>query len=331
MMRLLTTVLPLMILVSALVGCADAEVGTKRRPFTMYFVPHQDTEGILTTAKGASDFVAKYVSQELYGKDDGFYVKTAIPVDYVAVVEAFGTKKADFATVHTFAYILAHDIKHYDVEPILTVVRGENERSYVGQIIVRSDSKINSIKDLNGKKFAFTDPSSTSGFLLPKKLFDEQGVKLGEFVFGKKHDTVVAMVYQGQVDAGATYYSPPLEVEKDGNKMLEYRDARKRVVTQFPDVFEKIKIIGFTEKSPNEPWIIRNGLYKDAEKEALVRKLVKEALVAYSKTPQGAAALAQYYDLTGLVDASPDLYAGIRELVLKSDINIESMFRDQKK
>lgn len=316
--------LPLMAL---LVGCADAEVGSKQRPFTMYFVPHQDADGIVTTAEGASKFVSKYVSQALYGKDDGFYVKTSVPLDYIAVVEAFGTKKADFATLHTFAYILAKTIKKLDVEPILTVVRGENERSYVGQIIARADSGINTIKDLNGKKFAYTDPSSTSGFLLPRKLFQENNIKLGETVFGKKHDSVVAMVYQGQVDAGATYYSPPLK-DKDGK--LEYRDARVRVKTQFPDVLDKVKIIGFTNETPNEPWVIRRGLYKDAQKDEKVRKLVTEALIKYSETKEGHDALAGYYDITGVVPAKDSIYDGIREVVLEADIDLEAMFAGKK-
>ena len=60
------------------------------------------------------------------------------------------------------------------------------------------------------------------------------------------------MVYQGQVDAGATYYSPPV----DGKPM----DARTRVMSQYPDVLEKVKIIDFTKPIPNAPWVLREGL-----------------------------------------------------------------------
>ena len=51
-----------------------------------------------------------------------------------------------------------------------------------------------------------------------------------------KHDNVVTMVYQKQVDAGATYYSPP-------DKTGEFLDARARYKNQYPDIFEKVKII----------------------------------------------------------------------------------------
>src|SRR5690606_17745430 len=135
--------------------------------------------------------------------------KAAVPTSYIAVVEAFGTKKADFAAFNTFSYILAKDIKKYDVQAFINVVRGEGETHYKGQIVARRDSGIKTIQDLNGKKFAFTDPASTSGYILPQKLFNDAGITLGGTVFAQKHDNVITMVYQKQVDAGATYYSEP--------------------------------------------------------------------------------------------------------------------------
>jgi len=312
-------------------ACADREVGSRQRPFTMYFVPHQDSDGIVLAAEGFSKAVEKYVSQSLYGEDTGFHVRTAVPVNYVAVVEAFGTKRADFATLHTFAYILAKDVKRYDIEALLTVQRGDGEGFYKGQIIARVDSGINSLQDLKGKRFAYTDPSSTSGFLLARKLFQDNNIEVGQVVFGTRHDNVVAMVYQGQVDAGATFHSTPLkEVSESGEETLRYRDARNRVVTQFPDVFDKIKIVGFTEKSPNEPWVIRRGLFKDEEKDAKIRGLIQEALLKYSKTSEGKKVLADYYDVTGVIPANDGMYEGIRKIVTESDINIEEMFQQSK-
>ncbi|MEZ4872361.1 MAG: PhnD/SsuA/transferrin family substrate-binding protein [Bdellovibrionales bacterium] len=125
--------------------------------------------------------------------------------------------------------------KKFPVEAILRVVRGKGETEYKSQIITRSDSKIESLKDLNGKKFAFTDPSSTSGFVIPSAYLNKAGVELGDVVLGI-NTMPLSPVYQGQVDAGATYYFPPA----DDGKM---RDARVRVLTQFPDALEKVKVV----------------------------------------------------------------------------------------
>ena len=119
-----------------------------------------------------------YLNTEL-----GLSVSVDLPVNYIAVVEAFGSKRADVAIINTFGYILAHD--KYGVEAKLKLMnRGRDE--YYGQIITRTDSKIKSIPDLDGKKFAFVDPASTSGYLLPLKLFKEEKVKIKADISIKK-------------------------------------------------------------------------------------------------------------------------------------------------
>lgn len=317
-------------LVAVVTGCTDAPVGSKSRPFTMYFVPSVDAEAIATTAKSMTDFLQKSVSQKLYGKDKGFYVRSDVPTSYIAVVEAFGTGKADFAAFNTFSYILAKDIKKYDIEALLTVVRGTGETTYKGQIITRTDSGIDKLEDLTGKKFAYTDPASTSGFILPSKLLAEKGIQLGEVVFAQKHDNVVTMVYQRQVDAGATFYSPPRVEEVEGKQVEIIRDARGRVKTQFPDVEEKVKILDFTMEIPNEPWVIRRNMLKDPAQNEKLKTAVREALMAYSQTSEGQKFMKETYDVKGLQTVTDNTYAQIRKLVASTDINLEQIVGKKK-
>jgi phosphonate transport system substrate-binding protein len=302
-------------------SCSDPPVGSPERPFTMYFVPSVDAEGLASRSEDLKDAVERYVSQKLYGADTGFHVETAVPASYIAVVEAFGTKRADFAAFNTFAYVLAHDVKGYDIEPMFTIARGMHaeESTYRGQIIARADSGIESVQDIEGKKFAYVDPASTSGFILPRALLRERGVTPGEVVFGQKHDNVVTMVYQGQVDAGATYFSPPAKIEEDGQTRWAIRDARMRVLTQFPDVEEKVKIVAFTEQVPNEPWVIRSHLYDDPDLNARVKQYIKEALEAFATTEAGKKALWTVATGTGLVPATPETYDRIRQMILDAN------------
>src|SRR5690606_18717274 len=127
-------------------------------------------------------YLQRYISQGLYGEDTGFYIKSAVPASYISVVEAFGTKKADFAAFTTAAYVLARDIKGYNVEPVFTIARGAQgeESTYKAQIIARADSGIKTLADLKGKKFAFVDPASLSGFILPSQLLNKEKVDIGE-------------------------------------------------------------------------------------------------------------------------------------------------------
>lgn len=320
-----------LILVSfVFVGCADAPVGSKRRPFAMYFIPSVDSQKLAASAQEASKFVSKYVSQKLYQKDDGFYVEASVPTSYIAVIEAFGTKKADLAAMTTYSYILGRDIKKYPIEAALTVLRDHGEKTYKGQIVAHVDSGIKTIKDFKGKRFAYTDPASTSGFVLPAKVFKDNGVELGETVFGQKHDNVITMVYQKQVDGGATYYSPPLETEENGKKSSVIRDARSRVITQFPDVEKKVKIISFTDAIPNEPWVIRSNLFADAAQNEKIKNLVVEALVEFGKTPEGKKMLDDVATAQEFVTTSDREYDVIRQTVLSSQMDLEKILLNKK-
>src|SRR5690606_1147 len=106
--------------------------------------------------------------------------EVSIPQSYIAVVEAFGSKRADVAYMNTFGYILAHE--KYGAEARLTSLR-HGASTYQGQFIARADGAIKSLKDIEGRKVAFVDPASTSGFLLPKKVLHDRGIRPKEEVF----------------------------------------------------------------------------------------------------------------------------------------------------
>jgi phosphonate transport system substrate-binding protein len=246
-------------------------------------------------------------------KETGYYFRTAIPASYIAVVEAFGTAKADIASINTFSYLMAN--AKYGAEAKLRIVRDYGETSYKGQFITRVDSGIDSLKDINGRTIAYVDPSSTSGYILPKAMLKRLGIKPSESVFAMRHDNVVTMVYQRQVDVGATYYAPPDPVTG------EIRDARMRVERQFPDVAKKIKIIGFTQDIPNDPWVFRKDLPED-----MTDKIIN-ALLKYVKTPEGVKAMYDIYDVRGLIRTKDSDYDGLRKLLAQEGIKFESLVK----
>ncbi len=264
------------------------EIGSKENPIKFYLVPAQDRQALLDNG----DILKTYLEKEL-----GKHFTVELPTSFIAVIEAFGSKRADVAMMNTFGYILAHD--KYQVEAKLRVVDGGRDQ-YHGQIITRADSKIKSIKDLSGKKFAFVDPASASGYLLPLGLFKKENIKLKEQVFAGRHDAVVSAVYQKQVDAGATFNSPI-----DGASVPQ--DARKLVKIQFPDVFEKIRILELTGPIPNDPVIFRKDL-PDALKNEIVAALKK-----YIKTDEGSKVLYNMYHFTDFKDASNADYDSVRK------------------
>ena len=282
-------------------GCInEAKLGTADNPIKLYFTPSVDSETIATN----SDEFIKFLE-----KETGLLFKTGIPTNYIAVVEAFGSKRADIGVMNSFGYLMANE--KYGAEAKLRVIRYGRDH-YFGQIITHVDSGIKEIKDLQGKKFAFTDSSSTSGYMFPMKILKEHNIKLGNSVFAIKHDNVVTMVYQKQVDAGATFHSPPNE---DG----KINDARARVRTQFPDVEEKVKILTITEKIPNDPFVFRKDLPAEITKKFIL------AVNKYIKTDEGKKIFTNIYGVDGLVPTQDKDYDGLRAMVKAIDLDTSKM------
>lgn len=269
-------------------SCTEtSEVGSKKNPLKFYLIPAQD----MMTLQSQGQVLAKYLEKEL-----GMYVELGLPTSYIAVVEAFGSKKADVAILNTFGYVLANE--KYGVSAKLKLVnRGRDE--YYGQIIARADGP-KSVKELTGKRFAFVDPASTSGYVLPALLLKNENIKIKEHVFSGTHDSVVMAVYQGKVDAGATFHAPP---DEDGTP----KDARWIVRKQYPDIFEKIKILQLTGPIPNDPVSFRKDLPEE------LKAKVVAALLKYIKTDDGKKVLYDLYHVTDFKAAEDKDYDSVRK------------------
>lgn len=85
----------------------------------------------------------------------------------------------------------------------------DNSATYRGLIISRKDSGLKTVAELEGKRFAFVDPKSASGYVYPRAMLVEKGVTperyFKETIFAGGHDKVIAAVLEGTADAGAIY------------------------------------------------------------------------------------------------------------------------------
>ena len=276
---------------------ADAKVGTRKNPLKMSMVPSSEASKILANMKPVAQCLEK---------ETGYFFDISVPNNYVVVVESLGSKRVDLAFLPTFGYLLAKE--RYGVETLLKASR-HGETTYKAAIIARNDPKIKTLADLAGKKIAYVDPASTSGYIMPKKLFTDKKIQLAEEVFAGKHDVVVTMVYQGQVDAGAIYYNAPV----DG----KIKDARERVLTQFPDVEKKVVILQLTEDIPNDPIVVRAGF-----SEEMKSKLAKAFKVCVKTNTESFKGINNSDDLAEVKDSD---YDGLRQMIkdLKIDLSAE--------
>ena len=135
-------------------------------------------------------------------------------------------------------------------------------------------------------------------------MLKDKHVEPKETVFALKHDNVISMVYQGQVDAGAAFFSPPSKNEK-GEDVVE--DARRLVKSQYPDIETKVIIIGMSEQIPNDPFIFR----KDMPEE--MKTKIVDAMMKFVETEEGKVAFKAIYGVTGLKLSTDSDYNSLRE------------------
>lgn len=146
---------------------------------------------------------------------------------YEEVNDLFPKRRIDLAFICTGPYAAAKD--KYGFEAVATpVIRGAP--FYQSYLIVNRDSPYRSLEDLRGKVFAFTDPDSNTGALVPRFWIHEMGETVHGFFSDVKytfsHDNSILAVAKGLVDAAAV----------DGHKW-EFYAARN------PDFTSRTRII----------------------------------------------------------------------------------------
>ena len=107
------------------------------------------------------------------------------------------------------------------------------------------------------------------------------------------------MVYQRQVDAGATFHTPITNGKP--------QDARKLVLTQFPDVFEKIQILALTDPIPNDPIVFRKDLPME------LKSKIQSSLVEYLKTEDGKDTFMKLYNMNDVMPVTDEHYDDVRK------------------
>lgn len=123
---------------------------------------------------------------------------------YAEVNRLLEIGEVDVAFVCTGAYLIGE--REFDME-ILAAPIINGEAAYHSWLIVPSNSPAQSIADLRGKTFAFTDPLSHTGRLYPTYLIYQMGERpetfFGRTFFTYSHDAAIRAVANGLADGAA--------------------------------------------------------------------------------------------------------------------------------
>lgn len=171
--------------------------------------------------------------------------------------------EADIAFMSTGAYCSYRGLTEIE---LLAMVEYDNSTFYDMQIIVHKDSNINSLDDLQGKSFAFTDPLSYSGHMSVLQLLKDKGTRpekyFGRYIYTYSHDKSIWAVANKAADAASI-----------DSMIVKYGIANK-------DLLDKIRVIKTVGPNPTGPVAIREKMSSE-QKEQL-----REVFLNMHKNPQ---------------------------------------------
>ncbi len=283
-----------------LTGCrtaAQPALGSAENPIKMGIVPFIETQQMV---QNMQPFLT------LLEKETGYKYTFDAPTSYAVLIESMGAGRVDVGWFGPLAYVLAH--QKYGVDVLAVSVNSQNATSYRSEILVAADSPIKSIADLKGKKFAWVDPASASGYLYPRALIAGAGYDPDTFfsqqIFAGGHDKAVIALYNGQVDAAATY-----------------EGARSTVEKTLPDVMQKTRVIATSVNIPNDNVAVRKGLPPE-----MVQR-VRDGLLKVASTEEGQIALKKGIGTQGLAPAKDSDYDPVRQAAKVLNLNLEEQVK----
>lgn len=314
-----------------------AAIGSEEHPIKILFVPSVDVDELIT----GGDLVIAALSERT-----GLSFEVFVPTSYAATIEEMCASPDDtMGFIPGLGYILANQLCGVDVAGKATRF---GYSWYAAMFVVQRDSDFATLEDLEGASWAYPDASSTSGYLYPNYLFQELGITPGETVEAGSHDNAMSAVYNGEVDFGTAFYSPPrvdgtaiewvpgeppdvpddlvascANTEDDGTIMCgnwEVRDARRNIRRNVPDAVQMLRILGTTSAITNDTLSFGPDFPAD------VRQVVVDALFDFSENdPDGFAAAFDPYSWTAIEAATDADYDDIRFAVQASGFSLEDL------
>jgi phosphonate transport system substrate-binding protein len=314
-----------------------SDVGTADNPIRVLFVPSVSADEIIAGGE---------ILDQTLEEATGLVFEVDVPASYAATIEEIcAAPESTMGFIPAQAYVLASDLCDVSIE--LKAERfGYTE--YWTQYIVPRDSDITSLEQLAGLTWAYPDPGSTSGFLVPSGELGNLGIEPGEGVEAGGHTGVGRAVANGEAEFGTQFFSPLTnaddEVVWDGTDEtadvpadlidscgpdaegdltcgdLFVNDARAGLADEIPDVIQQVRILAISDPIPNDGVVFGPDFPED------VRTMVVDALVAFAADdPDGFEAAFDAYSWDNVATTNDAEFDSIRAIVQQLGITLDDL------
>jgi len=265
-------------------------VETTRQTVRIALIPSEDTDTMYQKFDEWVAFVEENANVD---------IELVEVEDYSAVVNALKYGHVDIGRLGAFSYVLARN--EASVEPFLVSIKtGSSTAYYQCYIVVRTDSGITELSELQGRTVGYVDLASTSGYLYPKYALLSSGVNMNDedAILTGSHPASILAVKNGTIDAAGIASNRYDQAIDEG------------VITN-----EEFTIIYKSDNIPTTVWVTREGFNDDT-----LNRIEK----AMRDMPIGA------IEATGLKESGYEpvedsFFDVIRELVKKLNLNLEEM------
>jgi len=244
--------------------------------------------GMITPREG---FVYYRGFLDYIGKKLGRHVEFIDREGYKEINQLLRSGNVDVAFVCSGPYVEGH--REFGLE-LLAAPQAYGQTVYYAYIIVARDSPITRFEELRGKKFAFADPDSNSGRLVPEFMLAKMGQTpdsfFSKYIFTNAHDKSIKAVAQGIVDGASV-----------DSLIWDYADKRN------PQFTSKTKIIRKSAPYAIPPVVVRPGL------EVNLKKALKRIFLTAHADPEGKEILNKMM-IDKFVEIGDNAYDSIREM-----------------
>lgn len=194
----------------------------------------------------------------------GVPVKLFTPADYDGVIQGLLGGSLDYAWLGASAYAKIYLTDPEAVEVKLTKQNTNDSTGYYSIGFARKDSGITNMDEAKGKIFAFADPNSTSGYLVPGAELTAKYGKLEEY-FGEVkmsggHEQTIVGVSNGDFAAGVSWADGVGNWE-DGYNSGAFRKAADAGLVDMNNLVE----IWRSALIPEGPMVVRKALPQDVK------------------------------------------------------------------
>lgn len=305
----------LVMVMAIIAGCAGVTVTNTPPPakpwgmdkLVVGFVPSQEASTIPEKVKPMNEYLTQYL---------GLPVETFVGTNYVGVIEGMGSQKVDVGFLPPLGFVLASS--EHGVKSILRSVRN-NSFQYRAQLVTRTEDAVPvcnmattpkceaTMAALKGKKLAFIDPGSASGYLFPASFLKSAGVDIekGKFfsdvIYAGQHPEAAKAVYNKSVDAAWTF-----------------EDVRSNLEKELPDIKSKLTVVAYTTMIPNDGVSVRAGLPQE-----LVVK-IQTGLLEFASTEGGKKVLKDLYTIDNFASAKDSDYAVVKAMAQNMGVDLKA-------